>query len=168
MKKKISVSLLVVSLGLMSTVAAFAGTKTGNLHVSGNVIPFCKINSIDAVTFPDWEGAAVSSTGSIKVQCSKDLPYNVALDTGQNLSSDIWRQIVNGENKLKYGLYKPGGVGEWGDNDFGGTYSYGSSVAGNGTGAEQALTVNATLWGSLNSMVPAGIYTDVVTVTVHY
>jgi spore coat protein U-like protein len=167
MKKKISSMLFVLALGLFISGQAQAGTSTTNLQVSATKGVSCSV-STTPIDFGSFFTEIVDGSGTITVTCPPGLPYNIALDAGQNYNYG-YRNLSNGSHIANYAIWLPGyGLGgpEWGDADFGGTYIYGSSVASTGDGNSQLHVVPASLAG--DSYISDGHYTDVVGVTVHY
>jgi spore coat protein U-like protein len=164
--KRIFIALaLILSFGLLICGSAMAKSKTASLYVSGYATAMCMVNS-SSLQFGDYEGAAVSTTGEINVACSKDTPYTITLDAGQNYYN-TWRWLADaGGNKIMYHLTKPSGNYEWGDNGYANTYTFGSGVNGTGTGGWDTHVVGGYLYGGY--MVPEGWYYDTVAITVHY
>jgi spore coat protein U-like protein len=121
MKKQLSATLFALALGLVISSQSQAATNTTTLNVGANVLDNCFVTTIP-IEFGDFDGAAINTTGYILVFCTPDIPYNIALDAGQNYSG-YWRTISDGTNMLAYGLYKSSNYIEWwGDADYANTF----------------------------------------------
>lgn len=164
--KKLILSLAVIAVSLGLAAGAQAATSTTTLDVSFTAITSCTVTT-SSVDFGSGIGlSGATGNGDVTVNCSSGTPYNIALDAGLHFTG-AWRQISDGSNFRIYELfmYNLGGS-EWGDSDHANTYPKGASVADTGTGAAQPHTV----YGGLGSgtIIPAGAYSDTVTVTVYY
>lgn len=101
----------------------------------------------------------VDAEGKINVTCTQGSDYTIALDNGQNGNGPTARQMAKGAERISYGLYRdPGRSQPWGS---------GSSEA-NGKGSS-----NSQSWPVYGRVPPqatpsAGIYSDIVVVTVSY
>ena len=85
--------------------------------------------------FGIYTGAAVASTTTITVRCSKGFAYQIALGRGNGGNASA-RMMESGPNGLHYGLYQDAArATPWGDD--GGI----DTVGGTGTGADQTYTV---------------------------
>jgi spore coat protein U-like protein len=158
-------------LGLGIFGGAYAGSVGTTIDVSVNVIAACSVTTSSPFVIPDYDGSTDigGPLGTIDVTCSAGVPYNVALDGGQNYvaGSASGRFLSDGlGNFLPYGLMTEADPAVfWGDSDFAATTEW-PSVAFVGTGVLQSHTVPGGV-GAGND-VPFGTYSDVVTVTVHY
>lgn len=163
MNKKICTALLAAS-SLMAG-AASAATTTSTLDVTAFVGSACAV-SVSPITFNVIDPAGpveTWATGSIAVTCNPGVPFNIALDAGQNFDG-VDRRVNDGLGN--YGAYWLGNpdVGQpWGD-DF--LTHPDSSVDWVATGGNDVLTVDGVFFQS--QVIPDGIYSDVVTVTVTY
>jgi spore coat protein U-like protein len=168
MNKKISSTLFVLVLGLfIISSQAQAATATATLDVSATVGVACSVSATPA-NFGQWQGALIQTTGFLTVTCPSGIPFNIALDAGQNYDGFL-RIVSNGTDRLYYGFLDPSGTYEVGDSDYAGTYSLGLSFPGTGTGSPQPIDIIAILPVWVNTaFVSDGSYTDVVGVTVHY
>ena len=168
MKKMVLIVSLIV-LGLVSSVViVYAGTETGTLDISANVVAVCTVTT-SPVNFGDVTGELPETyaNGDVTVNCPEGQAYNIALDAGLYYDGN-YRFVGSSSPEVPYMLFKEAArSNEWGDSDFSNTFPYGSSIADTGTGVAQAHTVYGVLSGF--SSVPAGTaLTDAVTVTVHY
>jgi spore coat protein U-like protein len=104
----------------------------------------------------------VDAAGTVTVHCTNSTPYAVALNGGNSGASDpTQRKMSKGSETITYGLYQNSACSQpWGSTT--GT----NTVAGTGTGGNQALTV----YGRVASQTTPspGTYTDSVVVTVTY
>ncbi len=104
----------------------------------------------------------VDAAGTLSVQCTNSTPYSVALNGGNSGASDpTKRKMSKGSETIAYGLYQNAARTQpWGSTV--GT----NTVAGTGTGSNQALTV----YGRVASQTTPspGTYNNSVVVTVTY
>lgn len=157
-------------LGLCIFGGAYAGSVGTTIDVSVSVIPACSVSTSSPFVIPDYDGTADvgGPLGTIDVTCSAGVPYNIALDGGENYAAGTptGRFLSDGINLLPYGLMTEADPTVfWGDLDFAATTEW-PSVAATGTGALQTHTVPGGV-GAGND-VPVGVYTDLVIVTIHY
>ena len=155
-------------LGYLPLLAALAlaapagcGETTGQLMVSVNVVASCRL-SVDtaALSFGDVEQGTTGANArtEVGVTCSRDQPYAIGFSYGQNAEGSQ-RHMSNGSTEVGYGLYadpaRQRPIGPRGS---------GSELRGTGNGEQQHLPVYANL--DIGSDTPAGMYTDVVRMTV--
>ncbi|TCJ11697.1 SCPU domain-containing protein [Parasulfuritortus cantonensis] len=147
---------------------ALAATATGNLSVSATVSDTCTVgtSSIDFGAYNPISGSARSGTGAVKVTCTTGTPYSIELGTGANTASCSGNRCMKDASThyLPYELYLDSGhVTVWGGADYvAGT----AKVSQTGTGAEQTHDLYGGIAASQN--VPAGSYSDTVTITISY
>lgn len=111
----------------------------------------------------DLNVTSTSGSGSIILQCTPNTPITIAIDAGRHARAGA-RYLAKGSETLRYQLYQDSAFSvAWGDNSGAGTAL---SMSFPSTGA-QTLPIYARLFRA--PVLPsAGIYTDVVTVTVTY
>ena len=101
---------------------------------------------------------AADARAELGVSCSRDLPYAIAFDYGQH-AQGAQRHLSSGNSQVEYQLYSDAAhqhpIGPRGS---------GSELRGTGNGDQQRLPVYARLDVSRDA--PAGMYTDVVRMTV--
>lgn len=155
--------LLQVAVGA-SSVLAMIGTAQGattSFNVGATITATCAASATPVDFGAVVSGNGASTTGSVDVTCTSGTPYTIALDSGQNYDGTDRRiRFGTSSDYLIYTLIDNLSTLPWGDD----TYN-GASVSGTGTGGAQSYTVDATLIGA---GVPAGYYSDTVTVTVTY
>ncbi|AHL75368.1 spore coat protein [Stutzerimonas stutzeri] len=111
----------------------------------------------------DIKVASSSGNGSVMLQCTPDTPITIAIDAGLHGSGGT-RYLAKGNETLRYQLYQDEAFSVvWGDNRGTGTAL---SMTFPSTGV-QTLPIYARLFRE-TTLPSAGIYTDVVTVTVTY
>lgn len=166
--KRLILSIAVMTALLGFTAVADAGTASTTLNVSFTAVAACTV-STTAVNFGSGTGLTdVLANGDVTVNCASGTPYHIALDAGLHTQPNMARAISNGTNAEYYTLSKNNSNWlEWGDSDYSNTYSGGSSLADTGSGSAQAHTVYGYLYSSVSAL-PAGAYSDTVTVTVYY
>jgi spore coat protein U-like protein len=162
MKQRIAVLLM---LGLMPWAELYAQSQ----QVSTTFQVKARVEAVCAVTASDLDFGAYNSGGAqllgttvLQSTCTPGTTYNVALNKGTTSGGTInQRKMASGSNTLNYQLYSDAAHSAiWGETV--GT----DTVVGSGTGLAQ----NHTVYGSIPAaqLVPAGNYTDTITVTVSY
>ncbi|HKI98182.1 MAG TPA: spore coat U domain-containing protein [bacterium] len=146
-----------------SAAPSMAGTITGSMPVTANILPWCGLY-LTTLDLGDYAGTVVSVSNDLTVICTPDLPYNVSMDAGTHYDGS-WRRVSDGTNFARYAINKTGD-GEWGDADFADTYGWGSSLAGTGTGGSVNHNMTAYVLGG--QAPPVGTYTDTVVVNVYF
>lgn len=148
-----------------------------SFQISAQVEPGCVLgsgptdtNSFGTINFgrlgqlaTDLNVASTAGSGSVMLQCTPNTPITIAIDGGRHGSAGT-RYLAKGSETLRYQLYQDEAFSiVWGDNRGAGTAM---SMSFPSTGA-QTLPIYARLFRA--TVLPsAGIYTDVVTVTVTY
>lgn len=133
--------------------------------VSADVPANCRsyvATDLDFGSVPGLITANRDQTSVLSMICTGRTAWNVGLNNGLNASGAIrrMRQGTSG-NYVNYELYRdPGRLNRWG------TTIGTNTVPGTGTGLEQTLTVYGRV--PATQTVPAGSYSDVITVTVSY
>ena len=161
-----------VAMGVMSV--AHAGTDETNFQVRITITESCDIKTIAAtdVDFLSHVRASATSSidaaGNLSVNCSKDTPYAIALDMGQNSSGSVAsasnRRMVLTGNYVAYGLYRDASRTQlWGNVSGVG----GDTLTGTGTAAAQNIPVYGRVLPSAIN-VPTGTYVDTVKATISY
>ncbi len=141
-----------------NTAGADASTTfTLNGHVPGT----CTL-STGNMAFGTYTGAVIDATATVTVNCTNTAPYSVALGAGSNSNGASRRMTGPASQYLSYALYSDNSRSvAWGD----GT-TYGATVSGTGTGANQSLTVYGRVTASQRPT--PGSYSDTVVVTLQY
>ncbi len=171
----VKTSLLVVF--LFAGNAHSAGQIQGQLNVQLTIGSGCTVtngsddgssNTFGSLSFGEYsslgniiEGRSIGAGGggSFGLQCSNGTSYSVALDSGQNNSTNQRRMHTSGEY-VAYNLYQDVGRSVlWGDGSNGG-----SVLSGVGNGADSEIVV----YGRVPSQTTPtpGTYRDTVQVTV--
>jgi len=160
--------LLAAALASMSGAArAQSQTVTDTFQVRISVQGTCLVLSTTDIDF----GTQVSTTGSfsqtgtIRVQCTRDLPFTLGLNGGSTTGDVNARAMVNaGGVQIPYTLRRGAAAGSiWGNDS---SNWYAGTGLGLGSAFEIALTVYAT--ATLAGNEPAGAYADTVTATLTY
>ncbi len=172
MKK--SIYALTGCLSLLSVTATLAaGTINGHLNVKLVLGSGCTVTggdnsgvSNDFGTLDFGEHATLDnsitaqssgSTGNVTLNCTKDLPYSIALDGGNHFSSST-RHMSNGSAEVAYSLYQ--------DSARNTPWAMATPLALSGTGTDDSLTIYGRIPVQTNQA--AGAYTDLVNVTVSW
>ena len=139
----------------------------------------CTVASVP-VAFPSYNplsGLTVTSTGTVALTCtgvallgltSINVDYTISLSTGGSGSYSP-RKMSWLTNNLNYNLYKDIGYSQnWGDGT-GGSTTVTGGIHQSGL-LVTSVTVNIPVYGSIpgSQNIPAGAYTDVITITVTY
>ncbi|MDF8332742.1 Csu type fimbrial protein [Novosphingobium cyanobacteriorum] len=142
-----------------------AATATDTMAVSATVQSAC-IVAASALSFGSYNptaGTNADATTTLSVTCTSGTSYTVGLSAGNGSGATVTsRKLTNGGNTLNYALYQDSArTTNWGNTP--GTDTPASAVAGS---SATTLTVYGRIASGQN--VPAGSYTDSVTVTVNY
>lgn len=155
-----------VLLGLSAhSAAAQAATATDTMTVSATVQSACVV-SANPLAFGNYNptsGSNTDATTTLSVTCTSGTSYTVGLSAGTGNGATVSaRKMTGGGNTLNYALYQDSARStNWGNTP--GTDTPASATAG---ASAATLTVYGRITGGQN--VPAGTYTDSVTVTVNY
>jgi spore coat protein U-like protein len=133
------------------------------MQVSVQVLASCILQSA-TLDFGEYIGQERTASTQIQFRCQPNVPYVVALDSGQYYDG-VYRTIANGPHRIRYVLRQSNGH-EWGDSDFANSYHWAAGAPGIANGAWQNLIVNGTLFGGV--IVAAGVYTDTVLITINF
>jgi len=161
MKKYLAV-LAGVGFVIMAAGAVYAAeglSKNAAVDVGATVHAACRVDSVGAIAFSDVNavdnagGKEVTATDS-QIFCTKGASVTVTDDTGLGVAD--YTMSDGGSNTLKYAV----------------TYTTGLTGQGMGTNIGQAGAGNLNLKGQLAAKaldnVPAGSYTDTLTLTIAY
>jgi len=141
-------------------IAAVAMLVIGSLAGESGWAANCTISVISVVfgTYNTLSLASLDGAGSVAVSCDVTDSYTVALSSGQGTFTA--RKLLSASNMMYYNLYSDALRSViWGDGTMGTAL-----VNGSGTGA--TYTVYGRIPGGQN--LPAGSYTDTITVTLDF
>ena len=163
--RKIAFGLAMGLLGISST--AFAATTVGSFNVKITIVDNC-VFTTGGLSDLDFGTKGVLATqltlsSSIKVQCTNNTPYTIALDAGQAPGATTsTRQMVGPFSaKINYSLWRDAAFTQnWGN--VAGTDTNG----GRGTGSEVIFPIFATV--PAQTTPAAGAYSDTIAVTITY
>ncbi len=158
-------TLAVTAFAIASPDSAQAATTTTTIAVTATVQPSCTV-SATALAFGSYNplsATPLDGTSTITVNCTTGTVYTVGLNAGTTGGATVTtRQMLLSANALNYTLYRDSGrTNNWGNTP--GTDTPASATA---TTSAASLTVYGRIPALQN--VPAGAYTDTVTVTVNY
>jgi len=158
-------ALLLWSVGFRNDCVA-AGSVTGRLMISARVVDNCAIQTASlAFTAYSPTGAAGTGLGSLAISCTMHTSAKVALSQGTHPSlgsndASPSRRMSDGAALLSYGLYRDADFTlPWGNTE-------GSALTLSGTGRTDSIPVYGLIGAGQD--VPAGVYTDVVVVTLTF
>ncbi|MGE8659050.1 MAG: spore coat U domain-containing protein [Achromobacter sp.] len=167
--RELSKTLLAAALCcLAGAVQAQTHTEETTFQVRITIQGTCLIASasdIDFGTHATASAAVFNQTGTIQVQCTKDLPFTLGLDGGTSgmPTARIMTDAVSGTT-IPYTLsHDAGGASNWG-NDSPSWYS----GVGAGIGPEYSIPLTVYAKTTLVGNEPAGNYLDTITATVFY
>lgn len=163
MRFKTSLKPMTIAAAALLPAAAWSATATTTMAVTATVISACIVTATPMAfgSYDPTSATATTSTSVISVTCTSAAPYNVGLDKGANGSSVTARLLKTGANTLPYSLYSDASY----------TVNWGNTVGTDTvTGTGSGILQNVTVYGRIPAAaaVPAGAYTDTVTVTVTY
>ena len=139
-------------------------TVTATIGVTAAVLSSCGVTALPLAfgTYSPSQSSNTTAQTTVAVTCTNGTPYNVGLDAGTGTGASVAsRKLTSGSNTLTYSLYQDSGYSTvWGN-------SIGSNTL-TGTGSGLIQTIN--VYGSVTALqaVPAGSYTDTVTVSLTY
>jgi spore coat protein U-like protein len=141
------------------------GSITFPFTASATVPNNCSIASAGNLEFGSVAGTITANrdqTSTLTFTCTGRTAWNVGLDNGQNASGSFRRmRLGTSNNYVTYDLYRDAArTQRWG------TTIGADTATGTGSGSAQSLTVHGRV--PATQAVPAGLYRDVVTVTVTY
>lgn len=155
-----------------------AGSLTGTFSVTANITGgACSSISAGALSFGSLAPAAqANSSTTVTINCASGAPFSLSAvgSSPACFGSELVNLMTNNPSNLNvpaYGLYadsartQPLSAGA--TNPCGGPQT---AISGTGTGANQTVTIYATVAGTApgNSPTPAGSYSDVATMTLTF
>ena len=151
--------------------AQAAGTKTATFAVNATVASNCFI-AATPLAFGSYDGtAAIDQNSTITVRCTKNAPFQIALDAGTTAGASLGQRLLAGPGgeTLQYNLYTSALQNTIWGNNAGGT----GWVTGVGGGLAVANQVTQTVFGNLpnnatNQGAGVGAYSDLITATITY
>jgi spore coat protein U-like protein len=153
-------------------IALFSSAAIVTSPDSFALLQSCSVSatSVNFGAYSPLSATATQATGTVTVSCEVlgiGLPasWTVALSTGSSGSYAV-RQLQSGANTLSYNLYTNSArTSVWGDGTNGTSVASGNQFLGVGSNM-----VNYTVYGSVPVAqdLPAGNYTDTLTVTMTY
>jgi spore coat protein U-like protein len=155
----------VASASVLIAPAAQAATTTTTFPVTATVLKACVV-SANPLPFGNYDPTAttpVDATTTLSVLCTVGTSFTVGLNAGTASGATVTtRRMTNGANTLGYALYQEAAR----TNNWGNTPGTDTPLATTAPILPTTLTVYGRLPASQN--VPAGSYTDTITVTVNY
>ena len=155
---------LVVPAAIAST-GAQAATTTTTFPVTATVLKACAVNA-NPLAFGTYDPTAATpldATTTLSVLCTVGTSFTVGLNAGTATGATVTsRKMTNGANTLNYALFQEAArTSNWGNTP--GTDTPPATTA-------PVLPTTLTVYGRVAAAqnVPAGAYTDTVTVTVNY
>lgn len=150
------IGVLVLTVGVAATV--LADTDTGTLNVTANVVNMARITSVGDISFGDYDPTDTTTpsdaSGSVTVRATKALGYTIYIGNDRTMSD-------GSGNNLSYELYS----------DSARTSAWGSDLAGGeSTTSAGNSPLSHTIYGRISAGqdVPAGSFSDTVTITVEW
>lgn len=144
--------------------AAHAATATTSFAVSAFVASGCAVTALP-LAFGAYDAAGASqvdASTTVTVLCTLGTAYNVGLNQGTGSGATVTtRKLTSGSDTLNYTLYS----------DSNRSSLWGNTVGTNTVSGTYALAqAPYTVYGRISSgqVVPAGTYTDTITVTITY
>ena len=154
--------------GFVAGSSVHAATTNGTIPVSASVATNCSLvtTPIAFGAYDPLSATPLDATGTLELTCTTGAVPQVALDAGQN-ASGTQRRMTDGANFLSYDLFQPV------DNTAAAVCAYTTPYDATGftlTAAPSAAARTFNVCGQLpaGQSVPAGLYSDVVAVTVTF
>lgn len=159
---------------MITAIPAHAGTASSTFSVTATVVNSCKINSVGNLAFGNYDptsATAATGSSSISVNCTKGDAYTIALNYGVNGGTAANRIMSDGATPtadlLNYNLYTDSAYKNvWNSTCTAGNNCDGGTGAGPGAGNALTYTVYGQIAAGQN--VPAGSYSDTITLTVNF
>jgi spore coat protein U-like protein len=145
-----------------------AATATASLPVSATVIAACAVGS-STLAFGAFTpgGAALNVNGSLTITCTDEDNFTIALNAGSGSGATIPIRVLTNPSPagtLQYTIYTTTArTTVWGDGSAGS-----ATVAGQGTGVVQTITVPGTIFAGQATTATPGNYSDTVNITVTF
>ncbi|AGA09922.1 spore coat U domain-containing protein [Sinorhizobium meliloti] len=165
MLKLLRAAAIAVLLGSVATGPAPAATATGNMNVRITIQAECKVVTATDLDFGTRGviDANVDQTSTISVQCTNGTPYTVGLNAGNGAGATVAVRRMTGPASatVNYTIYRDAARTQvWG------VTAGGDVVSGTGNGNVQNLTA----YGRVppQTTPAAGVYSDIVAITVTY
>lgn len=144
--------------------SSLAATDTTTFTVTATVISTCDVSATD-LSFGNYDPVSVTdldATNTVTVNCTDGTAYDIGLNAGIGAGATVaTRKLTNGGNTLDYTLYQDAPrTTVWGD-------TVGVDTVDDTAGA---VSSDHTIYGRIDNgqNVPAGLYSDTITVTVTY
>jgi spore coat protein U-like protein len=163
LQRILSAGLVLAAIALPA--GAWAAQTTTTFPVNATVLKACVVTA-NPLNFGSYDPTAATNldgSTTLNVLCTVGTAYTVGLNAGTGSGSTVTtRKMTNGANALNYALYQETGR----TNNWGNTAGTDTPAA---TTAPIVPTVH-TVYGRVTpgQNVPAGAYTDTITVTVNY
>lgn len=138
---------------------ANAANTTGTFGVSATITNNCVLTppaAVDLGAYDPTSASQVSGTGTMQVKCTKGTSYTTTLTSTNTF------KLKSGTDEIPYVIYQPASDGT-GATTTAWTGSAGPTVSAASNGNRSMV---ATIRPSIGVDVPAGSYTDTVTITV--
>ena len=161
MRLRIAAAAAVVALLALQPTASRAATTSTTVGIGSSVVATCTVTAAP-LAFGTYSSVQIDQTTTITVNCSSGAAYSISLGAGTAPGATVTtRRMVNGGSTMNYSLFRDAArTLNWGNTI--GT----NTVAGTGTGADQAVIVYGRIPGGQS--VPSGSYADTVAITVTY
>lgn len=163
MIKKFLIIHSILALSLFGAYEAHASTVSTEINLILTVNANCTTTT-NALVFGAYDPLTATpndASSNISVTCTQTTPYHIRFDKGSHGASVTSRQMANDGSRLNYAIFRDSGrTQNWGETDFVDT------TDSTGTGIAQSFTMYGRI-AALQS-VPAGSYSDTVTVTITF
>lgn len=164
LRKSLTAAAIAAAVSVGAPLSATAATATANFVVSATVLSFCSVLATPLL-FGNYSGAQIDASSTVTVTCTAGTAYTVGLNAGTGTGATVTqRRMIRtaGTELLNYGLFTDAARAvNWSDTGAGNT------VAGSGNALPQPLTVYGRIPAN-QLTATAGVYQDLVTVTVTY
>ncbi len=149
---------------LLAPPARAAGTATNTLTVNATVVGICTIDPA-TLSFGSYDSTRqLDAAATLTVRCTQGSSYWVGLGLSANASGSTRRMLNGTSSYLAYELYRDDARQQIWDNADPGAASH--LAAGTAGYAPYTTTVYARV--PAGQIVPMGVYTDTVTMTVNF
>lgn len=164
---KLRLALFAVLVLFAAASSASAATSTTSLSISANVAANCTISQGNGLSFGDYTGSQLQTTGSLSVTCTSGTTYTIGLSQGSGPSTSnrkLRQNVSQSPSFLEYALYYDSGMTQnWGDV----TDSSPNLYSGTGNGQAQSVTAYGVVAAGQSGL-GTGSYSDTLTATITY
>ncbi|HEY0283229.1 MAG TPA: spore coat U domain-containing protein [Rhizomicrobium sp.] len=167
MRRCASITTALTLLSVMGTIPGYAATTTTTFAVTATVLSGCLVTATNLIfgNYSSVSATPTDATSTVTATCSLGVSYTIAADAGIGAGATVAARVMTGTiggGLLNYLMHS----------DAARTALWGNGTLGTATvgGTAALLPQSYTVYGRIpiNQYPAAGLYTDLVTVTLTY